>query len=135
MIEDFKAARIEEQAKRDTRKRRHSSDSEVTGSVVVNHEAKVAKKDRKKKSENGMNGFDKQYKVDSILGASESLGELSFLIKWKELVDPEIIPARIANVKCPAEVIKFYEQRLIWEEPPNDNNPAISFDTSENHKI
>ena len=114
LIEDFKIARIEEQAKRETERRRQSGN-------IVNNDA--------------INGFDKQYKVDSILGVSKSSGELRFLIKWKGVVEPEIIPARIANVKCPAEVIKFYEQRVNWEKPPNDNNPAISCNTSENHTI
>uniref|UniRef100_A0A1B6EPS8 Chromo domain-containing protein n=1 Tax=Cuerna arida TaxID=1464854 RepID=A0A1B6EPS8_9HEMI len=127
LIEEFKRKQKEESEKRESKKRKTSPDSDAGT-------AQKARKDKKVKRDNAMNGFDKGYKVDKILGASETLGELHFLIKWKEVVDPEIVPAKIANVKCPAEVIKFYEQRLIWDEMfsgTNGNDVQVDGDGSD----
>jgi len=87
-----------------------------------------AKKGKKRKSEisaggdgktkttvNKQNGFEKGFTAEEIIGATENNGEVHFLIKWKEeLVDYELIPARIVNKKIPQMVIAFYEARLTW---------------------
>ncbi|CAF1133220.1 unnamed protein product [Didymodactylos carnosus] len=59
-------------------------------------------------------GYGRGYDIEKILGATDVYGELMFLIKWKETDKPELVPARIANVKSPQMVIKFYEERLTW---------------------
>lgn len=52
--------------------------------------------------------------VKKILSATDSNGELMFLIKWKGTDDTDLVPLQEANVKCPQLVIKFYEERLYW---------------------
>uniref|UniRef100_A0A915J383 Chromo domain-containing protein n=1 Tax=Romanomermis culicivorax TaxID=13658 RepID=A0A915J383_ROMCU len=50
-----------------------------------------------KYSDEKVRGFDRGLEPEKILGATDSS-----------------VPARIANVKCPQTVIKFYEERLTW---------------------
>lgn len=38
---------------------------------------------------------------EKILGATDAGGELMFLIKWKNTNDADVVPAKVANVKCP----------------------------------
>ncbi|XP_034670324.1 heterochromatin protein 1 [Drosophila subobscura] len=59
-------------------------------------------------------GFDRGQEAEKILGASDNNGRLTFLIQFKGVDQAEMVPSSIANVKIPAMVIAFYEERLSW---------------------
>merc|ERR1712179_294860 len=70
-------------------------------------------------------GFDRGLIAERIVALThnnENKRDLLFLMKWKGSDDLDLVPAKVANIKCPQIVIQFYEERNMWHTSSQDEN-------------
>jgi len=69
-------------------------------------------------------GYDFGDQLEEIKGARMRGKELELNCKWRDKDELTFVPAKLCNVKSPADVIRFYESRVRFEAPADEVEPS-----------
>ncbi|CAO1343007.1 unnamed protein product [Diamesa hyperborea] len=102
--------------KEETSKRTKKVESKTEDKVERSEPSMDDNENDKEKDLKGASPFEIGLEPDKIIGATEVNKELAFLVQWKNSNKAQLIPSKLARIKCPQLVIDFYEQRLTWHQ-------------------
>lgn len=68
--------------------------------------------DSDSKSSKDEEGFDRGLTPERIIATKRVDGQLMFIMKWKDVIDADLVSADEANKQCPKLVIEFFEEHF-----------------------